>query len=149
MSLFDTPDEPEKKQTAPARAAKQFTEPEPVDANELLTLKNVAHSYMLVETKVQRADLISKLFMQKSVCFDTETTGVDPFLADNDRSFKEVALKQLKSVFQALLKHLYGLNPFCQQLYREFTQICCYVGQFKGVGGHDIHLDDVHHLIKS
>jgi DNA polymerase-1 len=129
MSLFDTPDEPEKKQTAPARAAKQFTEPEPVDANELLTLKNVAHSYMLVETKVQRADLISKLFMQKSVCFDTETTGVDPFLADMvgmsfcfvkgeayyvtlpaDRSEVEAVLREFKAFFQAAHIEKIGQN---------------------------------------
>ncbi|MDD2996696.1 MAG: DNA polymerase I [Paludibacter sp.] len=129
MSLFDTPDEPEKKQTAPARAAKQFTEPEPVDANELLTLKNVAHSYMLVETKVQRADLISKLFMQKSVCFDTETTGVDPFMADMvgmsfcfvkgeayyvtlpaDRSEAEAVLREFKAFFQAAHIEKIGQN---------------------------------------
>lgn len=129
MSLFDTPDEPEKKQTAPARAAKQFTEPGPVAANELLTLKNVAHSYMLVETKVQRADLISKLFMQKSVCFDTETTGVDPFLADivgmsfcfskgeayyvtlpSERTEAEEILREFKPFFQATHIEKIGQN---------------------------------------
>ena len=50
--------------------------------NGLLTIKNVSHKYHLVDTKVKRADLVSKLFMQKSVCFDTETTGLNVFTAD-------------------------------------------------------------------
>ena len=50
--------------------------------NGLLTIKNVPHKYHLVDTKVKRADLVSKLFMQKSVCFDTETTGLNVFTAD-------------------------------------------------------------------
>ena len=34
------------------------------------------------------------------------------------------ALKQLKTVLQTLLKNLYGFDPFRQQLYRVFAQIC-------------------------
>lgn len=58
----------------------QVLEEAPV--NGMLTLRNVAHRYTLVDSKAKRADLISKLFMQKSVCFDTETTGVDVFSAE-------------------------------------------------------------------
>jgi DNA polymerase-1 len=46
------------------------------------TIMTREHSYELIATKVQRAHLISQLFLQKSVCFDTETTGVDVFTAD-------------------------------------------------------------------
>ena len=81
MSLFDALDAPDEKSVA-KQAPKPTQILEPVAENELLTLKNVAHNYQLVDTKVKRADLISKLFMQKSVCFDTETTGVDVFTAE-------------------------------------------------------------------
>jgi len=81
MSLFDAFDAPEDKpQSKQAPKVPQVLEP--VADNELLTLKNVPHNYQLVDTKIKRADLISKLFMQKSVCFDTETTGVDVFTAE-------------------------------------------------------------------
>ncbi|OIP84994.1 MAG: DNA polymerase I [Porphyromonadaceae bacterium CG2_30_38_12] len=73
MSLFDE---------APAISQKQVPPLEPVEAGALTTIKNTAHNYQLVDTKVKRADLISKLFMQQSVCFDTETTGLDVFTAE-------------------------------------------------------------------
>lgn len=83
-------------------------------------LASTPHQYYLVTTKAQRADLISKLFMQKSVCFDTETTGVDVFsselvgmsfcfksgeayfvlLPENREESLEV-LKEFKAFFQA------------------------------------------------
>lgn len=83
-SLFDAFDEDEK----PVNQQKIKSEDIPAqvietpESNALLTLRNVPHKYILVDTKVKRADLVSKLFMQKSVCFDTETTGVDVFTAD-------------------------------------------------------------------
>lgn len=85
MSLFDAFDAPDSKPkssptSSPAPSPTQLLEP--VAENELLTLKNVSHNYLLVDTKIKRADLISKLFMQKSVCFDTETTGLDVFTAE-------------------------------------------------------------------
>lgn len=119
MSLFDAFDAPEEKPVA-KQAPKPIQELEPVAVNELMTLKNVAHNYQLVDSKVKRADLISKLFMQKSVCFDTETTGVDVFTAEmvgmsfcfakgeayyvtlpTDRSEAEDVLKEFKAFFQA------------------------------------------------
>lgn len=45
-------------------------------------IHSTPHTYELVTTKVQRANLISQLFLRKSVCFDTETTGVDVFSAE-------------------------------------------------------------------
>ncbi len=83
-SLFDAFDEADKpKQSKPTKEQKAV-ESTVIQVQEggMKMLKNVAHQYHLIDTKIKRADLISKLFMQKSVCFDTETTGVDVFTAD-------------------------------------------------------------------
>ncbi len=85
MSLFDAFDEADK--PAPSKVSKQMAHDIPqvleeAPVNGMLTLRNMAHRYTLVDSKAKRADLISKLFMQKSVCFDTETTGVDVFSAE-------------------------------------------------------------------
>lgn len=83
MSLFDEPvaaEEKPKEKPAPQPAI-DFTAP----AESVSGLQNITttpHKYVLVDTKVKRSDLISKLFMQKSVCFDTETTGLDVFNDD-------------------------------------------------------------------
>lgn len=82
-SLFDAFDEAEKPiQNKPVKNPETPQILEAAPETGLLSLKNVPHKYILVDTKVKRADLISKLFMQKSICFDTETTGVDVFAAD-------------------------------------------------------------------
>lgn len=52
------------------------------DVEHLNTLLDTEHDYVLVDSKAARAHLISQLFMQKEVCFDTETTGIDVFTAD-------------------------------------------------------------------
>ncbi len=84
-SLFDTDDEPvkpESKKPEPKEEKPVMPIDENVPENGMMSLKNIPHNYILVDTRVKRADLISKLFMQKSVCFDTETTGVNVFSAD-------------------------------------------------------------------
>ena len=48
---------------------------------EYKTLANTPHHYQCVETAVARAFLVSTLLKQKSVCFDTETTGLDALSA--------------------------------------------------------------------
>ena len=40
-------------------------------------IENVEHQYHLVDTKEKRAELIELLSKEKSICFDTETTGLD------------------------------------------------------------------------
>jgi len=40
-------------------------------------INNVPHEYYLADTAEKRAELISTLKKQKSICFDTETTGTD------------------------------------------------------------------------
>ena len=42
------------------------------------TLGDVPHEYQTIETKKGRAELIGKLLKQDRICFDTETTGLDP-----------------------------------------------------------------------
>ena len=46
-------------------------------AKPLATIKDVAHTYHVVDTKEKRKKLIAELSKQKSICFDTETTGTD------------------------------------------------------------------------
>ncbi len=81
FDAFDAADEPKHSTSEkPKEETVQILEEAP--ENGLLTIKNVPHKYHLIDTKVKRADLVSKLFMQKSVCFDTETTGLNVFTAD-------------------------------------------------------------------
>lgn len=48
---------------------------EPVDEK---TIKDVPHQYHTVTDTKERAELIQLLSQQKTFCFDTETTGLDP-----------------------------------------------------------------------
>ncbi|MCA9160477.1 MAG: hypothetical protein KDA72_19235, partial [Planctomycetales bacterium] len=43
-----------------------------------LTLSDVKHNYHLVRTADERQALLRKLATQREICFDTETTGLDP-----------------------------------------------------------------------
>jgi DNA polymerase-1 len=49
--------------------------------SEFKALSNTAHHYQCVKTQMERKLLISTLMRQKSVCFDTETTGLDAISA--------------------------------------------------------------------
>ncbi|MDP4266154.1 MAG: DNA polymerase I [Bacteroidota bacterium] len=46
--------------------------------SSLNNIKKVVHKYVLVDTLEKREQLIKELLSQKSICFDTETTGIDP-----------------------------------------------------------------------
>ncbi len=46
------------------------------------TLKDVVHTYQLIDTVEKRAALIAELLQQKELCFDTETTGLDTHSAE-------------------------------------------------------------------
>lgn len=81
MSLFDEPETPaEVVPVSQAHAVEQVDRP--ASPNGLKTISDIPHKYLLVDNKVKRSDLISRLFMQKSICFDTETTGLDVFNDD-------------------------------------------------------------------
>lgn len=73
MSLFDFGGET-KQETLPSE--------ETIINTSMKSIADVPHTYTLVDTAEKRTDLIKKLSTQKSVCFDTETTGVDVFAAD-------------------------------------------------------------------
>lgn len=53
------------------------TETEEAAPRVFKTIKEVSHTYHLVDTKEKRAALITELNKQKTICFDTETTGLD------------------------------------------------------------------------
>jgi DNA polymerase-1 len=46
------------------------------------TIKDTDHTYILVESIEEIKDLVATLSKQQKICFDTESTGVDPLLAD-------------------------------------------------------------------
>ena len=49
-----------------------------ISPSGLATISDTPHNYILVNTPEVRYDLIRTLKKQKTFCFDTETTGVDP-----------------------------------------------------------------------
>ncbi len=83
MSLFDEPGSSEKEEAPKAqKAVAQVLLQVDENFTGLRTINETPHNYTLIDTKIKRADLVSKLFMQKSFCFDTETTGLDMFTSD-------------------------------------------------------------------
>lgn len=52
------------------------------ESSELGNLENTPHTYHLADTVSKRKELIELLKQQKEYCFDTETTSVDPLLAE-------------------------------------------------------------------
>jgi DNA polymerase-1 len=86
MSLFDDEDDNSTTVTQAVQNTQTVKEVLPAsgepDENGYLNIQTNPHEYTLIDTKAGRANLISKLFMQKEVCFDTETTGVDVFSAE-------------------------------------------------------------------
>ena len=55
------------------------TEEAPLEAKDITNSK---HSYHFVQTAEERAKLIADISKEKSFCFDTETTGLNPFEAE-------------------------------------------------------------------
>ena len=52
------------------------------DESSIASLSNTSHLYQTVETEKEKQLLLQALMKQKSVCFDTETTGLDPLTAE-------------------------------------------------------------------
>ena len=67
---------------AVADATPQETEVEEEVFVEIKNLENTKHDYHFVQTAEDRAKLIADLNKEKSFCFDTETTGLNPFEAE-------------------------------------------------------------------
>lgn len=47
-----------------------------------LTIKDTAHDYMLIDSPEKIEELANTLSQQTAICFDTESTGIDPLVAD-------------------------------------------------------------------
>ena len=71
-SLFDNVDEPQEE-------VKGTDEP---SVESFKTVDSVKHRYNLVDTAPKRTALIKELEAAPEFCFDTETTGLDPLVAD-------------------------------------------------------------------
>lgn len=51
-------------------------------SNPLGTIESREHTYTLINAPTALADLVAKIKAQGSFCFDTETTGLDPMVAE-------------------------------------------------------------------
>lgn len=60
----------------------EVEETKEIEEVELKDISKIKHQYHFVQTKEQRAELIEQLKKQSSFCFDTETTGLNPFEAE-------------------------------------------------------------------
>jgi len=58
----------------------QTSDDEPIQEKEpnFKSLSDVNHNYRIVKTKAEHLELIAVLLKQEAVCFDTETTGLNP-----------------------------------------------------------------------
>lgn len=52
------------------------------EVSQIKTIKDVNPNYRLISTKEERTQILEQVLMQKSVCFDTETTGLDALTCD-------------------------------------------------------------------
>jgi DNA polymerase-1 len=52
-----------------------------IETSGFKTIDTEKHNYQLVDSAEARQSLLNNLLKQKSVCFDTETTGLDPLVA--------------------------------------------------------------------
>ena len=56
--------------------------PQTEETSSLKDINNTAHQYHYIDTPEKAKELAAKLSKQKSFCFDTETTGIDPSTAE-------------------------------------------------------------------
>jgi DNA polymerase-1 len=71
-NLFDAIDEEAAPETTPAgELYANFTD-----------IRTTPHCYTMIRSEKEMAELCEKLLQEKEVCFDTETSGVDPLLSD-------------------------------------------------------------------
>ncbi len=62
--------------TAPQEASKQSEEPE---YEQLATAETTPHNYIVVASATELQQLVDELMSANELCFDTETTGLDPY----------------------------------------------------------------------
>ncbi len=71
----------ETRKTEQVTSDKEQDESEVSDASDILVaeknINNTAHTYHLIQGEQAIKELVEKLLLQKEICFDTETTGID------------------------------------------------------------------------
>lgn len=83
MNLFDEIENVSENEASKIVSSQKEKETQPAaPTGGMRSMHEVQHHYILIDNKIKRADLISKLFTQKSICFDTETTGLDIFRSE-------------------------------------------------------------------
>ena len=65
----------------PTTSSKSAAQKMADEVSGVQTIEQVKHDYKSVTTSEERSDLLAALLSQKSVCFDTETTSLDPLEA--------------------------------------------------------------------
>ena len=65
----------------PTTSAKSAAQKVADEVSGVKTIEQVEHDYKPVTSPEERSELLKKLLSQKSVCFDTETTSLDPLEA--------------------------------------------------------------------
>jgi DNA polymerase-1 len=73
--------EPAQGELFPTFEHEETTEPDVLPAH-LTDIHTTAHQYRMVQTENEMAELCATISAQPSVCFDTETTGLDPLLSE-------------------------------------------------------------------
>jgi len=73
MDLFGQP----VKNTTTAEAPKNDDTQVSGDLSELKTIENTPHNYKFIDSDEEVEKLVKELLEQKSICFDTETSGLD------------------------------------------------------------------------
>ena len=89
MSLFDSVPETDTA-AAVSPLAEMVVPPAPTEADEaalaasdgLQTLATTEHTYHIVETEEQLAELVALLGRSEKFCFDTETSGIEPLRSE-------------------------------------------------------------------
>jgi len=55
---------------------------ENIETKEYYSIENTEHNYFIADNLEKRQKLITELLQQKEFCFDTETTGLNPYSCD-------------------------------------------------------------------
>ena len=91
------------------------------DTPEIKTLQNTPHEYHLVQTEKEAAVLVKKLKSASSVCFDTETTGLDP--NDTELVGMSFAIEPHEAWYIALTDNYHEALKMVQQFTSIFSNL--------------------------
>ncbi len=57
-----------------------FAQPEAPTSSEITTIETVSHNYILIRDEKELKDFVGKALKLKEICFDTETTSINPLI---------------------------------------------------------------------